>query len=303
MDYQSNDPNGMSIPTDTPADAAPGPQGRSYDRHQRGEVNRETNHPVITAVVDPVFGSPKALSMATLDDVVTVAGVGPMTYRSAIETGFVSAPSAPNAPPPPSVPNRREPQEPQEPHPDLVVEPMDDDTEAALAGITSATDATSQVRAVQEAASGAEDFSDDTVNAVASQLNLEPALVREKAQVIRAGFARQAMAAVADELGPMFDDESFREFVWQDGQKKAMGAAIEQQAMRGSTAGYRALAQEYAAQLDVMAPDALTAARFGDGLSVKIGSDGRAVVYKDGAAWVTWEQAVKSGLIRVSNAT
>ena len=324
-DYQSSLPGGLInamgsnlVPDGTPPQprgvsnpgtqrSTPDGQGQQID-FMRSTVDPSQGIPAggpITGVRDADYGSPKLLSEATMEDIVNVAGIGEMTLRSALHAGFVKDgdySDSPRQAPGEGAAARvsgddQEPQE-QEVHPDLAVERMDDAAETALSELLDGTDRLTAVAAAQELASGAEDFSDAHVESMASQLGVEPDVVREKAARVRAGFTKQAEATVAKELGPIFDAEDFWGWAWQN-QPNAMREAVMAQVNQGTTSEYRKIASAYLDNLDRHDPHAILNADFGPGVTAKrMGDD--VVIIANGTPMGRFADLLRAGMIKVS---
>ena len=313
LDQAQDNPYGV------PADKAPGPISRDHDvgkghnSYSRATVSHEVQNGTSIIAARDDMGSPVSLDGLQDSTVVTIDGVGEMTYASAKQAGFVTASQVARvtggqqAPQPSTQVTPPKPLDitppPQEPHRSSTESPSDgteesfqgdnaEATEAAVTAFAQGTDADTQSAVIEEAvATGT--LSDERAAQVAESIGADVAQVHS----VREAFETQALEAVADAAG--VDTEGARELVAEMYQEhpEAMSDAIRRHLTERSTAGYRDLATQLA--LDSAIDDG-SLPQAGNGVSVRRDAEGNVVVGVAGREY-DLRTAVKLGLVKISD--
>lgn len=281
---------------------------------ERGVVQDvPTGRSDVMAVRHEVTNSPISMSQAGPKSRVTVPGPGgstmEMSLASAIAAGFITDPHGPATAPSgtetqkaavdPTADVHQEAAdaaaEAEEVHPDLQPpEAMTDEgAEAALTTLANTTDPADQVAAIEMIAANG-DIDPNLIARAASQAGVEPSVIQQHIAQAQAGMLAQAEGVVA-EYG--FDPTTVFEWAWKSS-PSAMSAAIKEHGMNRSTAGYEAIAEEYALNLDTISPDTILNADFGAGVSARRDHTGQIILTKDGQD-LTWKSAVRAKLISI----
>lgn len=287
-----------------PSDAHPDPAGLENSGVVRGSsenMNRGLPEGSPFSGVRDAQGYPVIASEITPDSLVTLPGLGTMQLRSALSAGFITqgadgkyaagdgvAPSAAQEPSPTQ----------DQDHPDLSVEPMDAESEAALAELVGNTTPGTQIAAVHEIADGGE-ITEETLVTLATELGVEnPVAAAEAIAPVQEAFEAQATATVEAAGIP----DAYEFWAWAYAERgPAMKSAIIDQGTKGTTHAYKALAQEYVQGLDKIAPDALLDAQLGDGVKVHKGTRGEIIITAKGRD-MSWREALSSGAVSLSRA-
>ncbi len=169
-------------------------------------------------------------------------------------------------------------------------------TEAVLSEFANRAMPGDQVRAVQEFIAGGE-VSEGTISRAASQMGLEPAQVQKMIGDVTEGFRVQAAATMSKH--GITDADVVFEWARQEAPEK-LRDAMRAQAFDRSTAGYAALAKEYVSSLDVIDPDTVMSAQFGEGITAVRGPRG-VLLNIEGFGQVPYRIALQQGLIKVGS--
>ena len=137
------------------------------------------------------------------------------------------------------------------------------------------------------------EVSEATLNAAASQMQVEPQVLREKVETVTAAFERQAEAAVAKVADVDWND--FKAWANKQALVRLQGAA-RAHVLERSTKGYEALARDYVADLALHNQEHILNAKLEGGLRVeRVGQD--IVVFIPGHGSMTYSSAIRAGLI------
>ena len=276
--------------------------GRNNDHFQRGTVTREFavgNN--ITAARDQM-GAPVAPHNIQDDTIVTIAGIGDMSYVSAVNAGFIS-PQQGNTPVNPPAPaaapeadrgdNAEETEEASDNPSDGTEEVFQGDNaaevESALTSFVEGTDGATQEALIDAAATGS--LSDEALATMADGV-----ATPEAAQAVRCAFEGQALDAIGKATG--LQGEALQDFVsdlYSD-HPEEMARAIRQHLQERSTEGYRGLAA--AARLAGLEFNGLP--EVGPDVSVRV-DRGRVVVGVAGQEY-DLATAARLGLVQISHA-
>jgi hypothetical protein len=178
--------------------------------------------------------------------------------------------------------------------PDAAAETLVDDLCKGVA----ATDQISAVNNLVE--NGSIDRS--LLNRAASQLAIEPDQLNGIMNKVVAGFTQQANAAVNKITAGFIEPTEL--FAWARAERpEALKAAMKSQAMDRSTAGYKALAEDYIVNLDKFDPRGVLTAAEASGVEASYDRSRKTVVLHlpDGRQ-VSWSQAVQLGIVSLSKA-
>lgn len=188
-------------------------------------------------------------------------------------------------------------QTPEEADPGLAGEaftnPADEELLAETAGLTSAG---SQVSAINDLITTGE-VTSGTLERLASEAGIEPHEAQAQISKVQALFAGQAQQVVNKE--GVSDFEDFSAWAWKH-QPNGIREAIRGQAMNRQTDGYRTLAREYMETMDLHDPHAILEADFGPGVKATKDHEGRIVLHIANRGQLSWRQALKLGLVKVS---
>ncbi|MFN3279580.1 MAG: hypothetical protein ACK41Y_14455 [Paracoccus hibiscisoli] len=153
------------------------------------------------------------------------------------------------------------------------------------------------------------------INAVVETGNISPEMIDRMAQ--RSGqdpeeLTRQVLAvhegfydAVMDRVGALgvHDDELFGDFINTDSRMaRQMQQAVRDMVMNNDPTGFDSLAQKFTAELDLIDPESVTAALKGAGIQHRKSGSGEILLTMQGHPEVSYREAVKLGLIKVSRA-
>lgn len=168
--------------------------------------------------------------------------------------------------------------------------------EAYLAEASSKTMPGTQVSAINDLVTKGE-VSRGTLERLASEAGIEPSEAQAEVSKVQGLFVDQARKVVS-QVGPI-DFQDFSDWAWKHS-PNAIQEAIRSHAMYRQTDGYRALAREYIETMDRHDPMAILEADFGPDVRASKDRDGRVILTINGKGEVSWRQAVKLGLIKVS---
>lgn len=262
---------------------------------------------------DAAYMAPMASAQAQPHDIVDVPNVGRMTVQSALAGGFAVQTEnglvLPGGAARGGADNTQQEQQPEVEADQKSKELLDDPEplanstdEQLLNSVLMDTDPGTQVAAVNEVAAAGE-ISQNTINALASQMHVEPEQVQGIIEEnIRPAFQQQARRAftkatgIADseDGGPVLDGM----VEWLYANKPAeMNAAIKQQLMSRSTAAYAPLAKDALANYDRVDPEGVIDLVRDSGGKAHLSDKGEVVVTMKAGEQMTWSSAVRAGVI------
>lgn len=187
-----------------------------------------------------------------------------------------------------------EPNKAPEKAPQAAPEAFDAATEASFNHLQTSTDAGSRMAAMMQITSTGI-VEDRTLNALASQMRVEPSEVAGRLDQMRSAMSVQATEAVR-KMGADPEDV----FRWANANaRKALGDAVMTQMTMRTTAGYRDVFNAYLADLPNHAPGVIMATKFEGGVTAQ--KIGKAVVLNiPGLGQVGFAQAMKQGLVKIA---
>ncbi|AMK11342.1 hypothetical protein [Pseudodesulfovibrio indicus] len=170
---------------------------------------------------------------------------------------------------------------------------LDEGNEKTLHALGHMVDQSTIYGALNRLAAG--DDIDSYIGRAASQVGKEPGEMAEIVGSLRSHFEAQAHRAVAS-MG--LDPDQCFDWV-RENRPRELHKAIMDHATRRTTAGYKALAGEFMADLDKVNPDAILNADLGEGI-LEARQVGNEIVLKTASQGeITWKTAVKMGLVKV----
>lgn len=175
-----------------------------------------------------------------------------------------------------------------------------DEAEAALTSLTQSLSADVQMAALNAIAENG-NISEDMLNRMAQRTGQDPAALAGQIEAARTGF----FSSVMDRLGGLgvHDDSLFGDFIDRDpalsGQMKQ---AVRDLLMTNDVTGFDGLAQKFTQSLDRVDPDAVMDALDASGIKHRRGDGGSILMTLPGAGEVSYKEAVRMGLVKVSRA-
>lgn len=270
--------------------------GEAVQKNMEGSTaDKPTGSPVFTAIRDKM-GNRQHASEATLDSIVTVDGIGEMELRSAINAGFVTK----NGDGSFSAGNGEAPQEQQqEQHDDLQGAALPEAEEAHVKQLMEAgASAGDQLAILADIAKGG-GIDSHNLSRAASSIGIEPERLHGAIGKVTEYFQKQAEASIGSTIGGL-EPAAVWEWAWQEMPRELEKAIYDHGHLR-SPRGYAPIAQKFIEQMDQHSPDAILNAELGDGIkSVHRDHSGHMVLTAANGATMTWQAAVKAGLLNVS---
>ncbi|MBG0775823.1 MAG: hypothetical protein H0S85_05240 [Desulfovibrionaceae bacterium] len=185
-------------------------------------------------------------------------------------------------------------EKPSQDTPESREELLDEGNEKMLHALGSMVDESTIFGALDRIAAG--DDIENYIGRAASQVGKEPGEMSAIVSNLRSQFESQAYKAVSD-MG-IDPDECF-EWV-RENMPRELHQAIMDHAVSRTTAGYKALAGEFMADLDKVNPEAILNADLGEGI-LEARQVGNEIVLKTASQGeITWKTAVKMGIVKVS---
>jgi|GEM_PF-3445173 hypothetical protein len=177
--------------------------------------------------------------------------------------------------------------------PENLEELLDETNEKTLHALGSMVDESTIYGALNTIASGGD--LENYIGRAASQVGKEPGEMAEIVGDLRAQFESQAYKAVSD-MG--IDPDQCFEWV-RENRPNELHKAIMDHAVSRTTAGYKALAGEFMADLDKVNPDAILNADLGEGILEARQVGNEVVLLTATQGEINWKTAVKMGLVKV----
>lgn len=144
-------------------------------------------------------------------------------------------------------------------------------------------------------------ISPEMIDRMAQKAGADPAALASQIEAVHEGF----YDATLDRLGTLgvHDDELFGEFIQGDSRMvRQMQQAVRDMVMNNDPTGFDSLAQKFTAELDLIDPESVTAALKGAGIQHRKSGSGEILLTMQGHPEVSYREAVKLGLIKVSRA-
>lgn len=184
-------------------------------------------------------------------------------------------------------------EKPSQDTPESREELLDEANEKTLHALGSMVDQSTIMGALSTIASGGD--LEHYIGRAASQVGKEPGEMAEIVGNLRSQFESQAYKAVSD-MG--IDPNECFEWV-RENMPNELHKAIMDHAVSRTTAGYKALAGEFMADLDKVNPEAILNADLGEGI-LEARQVGNEIVLKTASQGeITWKTAVKMGIVKV----
>lgn len=141
----------------------------------------------------------------------------------------------------------------------------------------------------------------EMIERMARQSGAEPAEIAEAVEIAQAGFYDAVMARM-EGMG-VHDEDLFGEYVERDPQlARQMQRAVRGLLMENDPSGFDALASGFVQSLDRVDPRAVTDALQASGIPFHKAANGHLVLTLPGVGQVSYAEAVRAGLIKVSRA-
>lgn len=144
-------------------------------------------------------------------------------------------------------------------------------------------------------------FSPEMIERMARQSGADPSELSRQVEDAHAGF----YGAVMDRVGALgvHDADMFGDFIEGDSRMaRQMQQAVRSMVMNNDPTGFDGLAQKFTQSLDMIDPEAVTDALKAAGLSHRRGGNGEILMSLQGHGEVSYREAVRLGLVRVSRA-
>jgi hypothetical protein len=174
----------------------------------------------------------------------------------------------------------------------------DGDTESILSEVISRSNPDTQRNAIEQVLANGGAVDQNTINALASEMGIEPDLAAGAIHHAAAGVEKAVYSHLADH--GVFDQDAFARFVHSSPKNHgAMIAAARDLMSTNSTAGFEAMAQEFRATADQHAPQEVADALNDAGIPFQITKGGQFVLdmRHSGKGTMAFRQAVELGLI------
>ncbi|SCX87413.1 hypothetical protein [Paracoccus tibetensis] len=175
-----------------------------------------------------------------------------------------------------------------------------DEAETALTSLTQTLPHDAQMAALNVMVETG-DISQEMVTRMAERSGQDPAALAQQIEQTRAGFYDAVMSRMGG-LG-VHDDELFGQFVEGDpALTRQMQQAVRDMMVQNDASGFDGLAQKFTAALDRIDPDAVMDALDASGIKHRRGDGGTILMTLPGTGEVSYREAVRMGLVKVSRA-
>lgn len=175
-----------------------------------------------------------------------------------------------------------------------------DEAETALTSLTQNLSADVQMAALNAMVETG-DISEEMVTRMAQRSGQDPAALAQQIEATRAGFYGAVMGRMGG-LG-VHDADLFGDFVEGDAaMKQQMQQAVRDMMMTNDASGFDGLAQKFTQALDRVDPDSVMDALDASGIKHRKGDGGTILLTMPTVGDVSYREAVRMGLIKVSRA-